>query len=203
MRKYERAAHRARAAGLALALSVALCGAALGDTEADKAKLAQCGRDICSIIVSRKAKGPDLNCDLTKTWEKDQIQRGADSKSLSWGLGSAACSVKVQAKRSDLLAALTASESTFRFGKQRVSCEIGAEKYQISATMAPELKFKDGLATAVSLHMSDIHGAMLIRSVVWTAATLEESFGILQSDLIREVNKFIKKECPKFLATPK
>ncbi len=69
--------------------------------------------------------------------------------------------------------------------------------------MAPELKFKDGMATAVSLHMADIQGALLIGGVVWTAAALEENFGVLQGDLIREVNKFIKKECPKVLATPK
>jgi hypothetical protein len=203
MRKYERAAHRAGAAALAFALSTPLSGAALSDTEADKAKLAQCAKDLCSIIVSKKAKGPDLDCDLTKTWEKDQIQRGAESKNLSWGLGSAKCTVKVQAKRSDLIAAFTASESTFRFGRQWVSCEIGADKYQISATMAPELKFKDGLAAGVALHMSDIQGALLIKGVVWTAAALEENFGILQGDLIREVNKFIKKECPKILAAPK
>ncbi len=203
MRNEERAAHLGRAAVLAFALSAAFCGAALGDTEEDKAKLAQCAKDICSIIVSKKASGPDLSCDLKKTWEKDEIQKGADSKNLSWGLGSARCSVKVKAKRSDIVAAFSAPESTFRFDKQWIACEIGAESYPIGATLAPELKLKNGSTTAVSLHMANIHGATLIRGVVWTAAALEENFGILQGDMVREINQFIKKECPKILELPK
>ncbi len=87
MRKFERAAQRARAAGLALALSAPFCGAALGDTEADKAKLVQCAKDFCSIIVSKKAKGPDLDCDLTKSWEKDQISEGRRVREFILGAG--------------------------------------------------------------------------------------------------------------------
>ncbi len=69
--------------------------------------------------------------------------------------------------------------------------------------MAPELTFKYGSTTAVSLHMENIQGAPLIKGVVWTAATLEQNFGILQSDMVREVNRFIKKECPKILGNAK
>ena len=69
--------------------------------------------------------------------------------------------------------------------------------------MAPELTFKQGATTAVSLHMDNIHGAPLIKGVVWTAASLEENFGVLQKDMVREVNCFIKKECPKISRQPK
>ncbi len=125
---------------------------------AEKAKLAQCAKDLCAILISKKAKGPDLNCDLIKTWDKDQIQKGAESKNLMWGLGSAKCTAKVKAKRSELIAAVTAPEITFKFDKQSVACEIGAERYQLRATIAPELKFKNGSTTAVSLHMDNIQG---------------------------------------------
>jgi len=181
-----------------LASSVFAC-AAMAGSAADDAKLAQCGKDICAIIASKKANGPDLSCDIAKTWDKDEIKKSADSNNLSWGLGSAKCSATVRVKRSEIVAALTAPERTFKFDKQSVGCEIGAEKYQVRATLAPELKFKDGTTTAVSLHMRDIQGAALIKGVVWTAAQLEENFGILQKDMIREVNRFIKKECPKIL----
>jgi hypothetical protein len=120
-----------------------------------------------------------------------------------WGLGSAKCSAKVKAKRSEIIAALTAPETTFRLDKQSIACEIGTERYELRATMAPELTFKQGATTAVSLHMDNIHGAPLIKGVVWTAASLEENFGILQKDMVREVNRFIKKECPKILGNTK
>jgi hypothetical protein len=200
---FEPAADAIRAVVIALFMSTILPGAVVADTEAEDAKLAQCAKDLCAILVSKKAKGPDLNCDLAKTWENDQIQKGADSKNLVWGFGSARCTAKVKAKRSELIAAVTAPEITFKFDRQLFACEIGTERYELSATIAPELKFREGSTTAVALHMANIQGAPLIKGVVWTAATLEENFGILQNDMIREVNRFIKKECPKILSGAK
>jgi hypothetical protein len=187
----------------ALGVIAALTGTALADIESEKAQIAKCGKDLCAMMASKDAKGPDLTCDLTKTWDKDEIQKGADQKKISWGLGSAKCTAKVAVKRAAVVAAVSAPENTFKLEKQSFACEIGEEKYKVSASMAPELKFKDGATTAVSLNMTDIQGATLIKGVVWTAAALEKNFGILQGDMIREVNRFIKKECPKMLAESK
>jgi hypothetical protein len=187
---------------LALGLGTVLMGTALADADTDKQKLAQCAKDICGIIVSKNASGPDLSCQLTKSWEKDEIQKGADSKKMSWGLGSAKCGVKVNVKRAEIVVALTSPEKTLKIDKQSIACEIG-EKYPVSATMAPELKMKDGKNTGVSLHINDIKGEALIKGAVWTAATLEQNFGILEGDMVREVNRFIQKECPKILGDAK
>jgi hypothetical protein len=199
MTKFKLEGRSLRAALLALCMSTSMAGLALADTDADKQRIAQCAKDICAIIVSKTASGPDLDCDLTKTWEKEDIQKGADSKNLSWGLGSAKCSVKVHAKRADIVSALTSPQITLKVDKQLIACEIGTEKYPVTATMAPELKFKDGKNTAASLHIDDIKGATLIRGVVWTVATLEKNFGLLEGDTIREVNRFVQKECPKIV----
>jgi len=187
--------------GVLLASSVV--SSAWADSDEEKQKVAQCAKDICSMIVSKDANGPDLSCDLTRTWEKDEIQKGADSKKLTWGLGSARCSVKVSVKRADIAAALTSADNVFKGGKQSVACEIGTEKYAVSVTMAPELTYKNGTNTAVALHIADIKVATLIKGVVWSAATLEQHFGILHSDMIREVNRFVQKECPKIAAGTK
>jgi hypothetical protein len=176
---------------------------AWADSDEEKQKVAQCAKDICSMIVSKDANGPDLSCDLTRTWEKDEIQKGADSKKLTWGLGSARCSVKVSVKRADITGALTSPDNILKAGKQSVACEIGSEKYPVSVTMAPELTFKNGTNTAVALHIADIQGATLIKGVVWTAASLEQHFGILHGDMVREVNRFVQKECPKIAGTAK
>jgi hypothetical protein len=199
MTNFEFGKRSRRAPLLALIMSTSVAGLALADTDADKQRIAQCAKDICAIVVSKSANGPDLNCDLAKTWEKEDIQKGADSKSLTWGLGSAKCSVKVHAKRADIVAALTSPQSTLKVDKQSIVCEIGAEKYPVSATMAPELKFKDGKNTAASLHIDDIKGATLIKGMVWTVAALEKNFGLLEGDTIREVNRFVQKECPKIV----
>ncbi len=179
----------------------------MADTDADKQKLAQCAKDICSIIVSKNASGPDLSCDLTKTWEKEQIKKSASEKKLSWGPppGDAKCSVKVNAKRAELVKALTSPKATFKFDKHSVSCEIEAngEQHPVSATMAPELKFKDGKAVGSALHMDDIKGPTLIKGMIWTAATLEQNFGLFEGDITREINRFIQNQCPKITGDAK
>jgi hypothetical protein len=195
---------RHRAAALACAMAMLVFGrSALAGSEEEKKKLYQCAKDLCAIIVSKNPKGPDLSCDLTKTWDKKQIQKGADSKNISWGLGSATCSVKFQIKRADVVAALTGARATFKPGKQSVACEVGSDKYPIRATVSPELEFKSGTVTAASLGIKNIEGAFLIQSAVWTAAKLENNFGIFEKDLVREVNRFVQKECPKWVSTAK
>ncbi|MGB8738304.1 MAG: hypothetical protein WCD20_19660 [Rhodomicrobium sp.] len=193
---------------LALSLAGAILALTQGhparaDTEQEKQKLAQCAKDICGILVSKDAKGPGVTCDLTKTWDKDVIQKGAESKSVGWGLGSATCSAKVTIKRADIVAAMTASEMKFRFSKQPFSCEIGTDKYPVSATLAPVLRFKGGTVVGASLRMDDIQGAALIKGVVWTASELERHLGIFEGDLVREINRFVQKECPKILSATK
>ncbi len=187
-----------RGAGAAVCLGIftSLAGAN-AESDGDKQKLYQCAKDICNIILSKKANGPDLACDVTKTWENREIEKGASSKSLSWGLGTAQCHFKLSAKRSAILAALNTPENTFKADKQTVDCQIGTEKYPIDVTLAPEMKFKNGVASQVSLNVNEVTGAPLIKGTVWTVSMLERNFGILQGDMIREVNRFIHKECPK------
>ena len=74
---------------------------------------------------------------------------------------------------------------------------------RVGLSLAPELKFKNGTVVAAKLHVGDIHGPFLIKGVVWTVAELEENFGVLDDDLVREVNRFMQKECPKFVDTAK
>ena len=203
MAAFQRVTHLIRDVALSVCISAVFLAAARADAGSDDAKLAQCAKDICAIIISKKANGPDLNCDLVKTWDRDEIQKGANAANLLWDFGSAKCTAKVKAKRAELIAAVTAPEITFRLDRQSIACEIGTEKYELRATMAPELTFRQGATTAVALHMDNIRGAPLIKAAVWTAATLEENFGVLQKDMVREVNRFIKKECPKILGDSK
>ena len=192
------------AAALACAMALLVLGrSALAGSEEEKKKLYKCASDVCAIIVSKNPKGPDLTCDVTKTWDKEQIQKGANSKHISWGLGAATCHVKFQFKRADIIAAMTAPKATFKPGKQYVACEVGEDKYPIRATLTPELEFKGGNVAGASLGIHNIEGAVLIKGAVWTAARLEGNFGIFEKDLVREVNRFVHKECPKWVVPAK
>ena len=173
------------------------------DTDEEKAKNAQCVKDVCSIVLTKEANGPDVNCDLAHRWQAKEIRALAGSKDLSWSLGPARCSVKVSAKRADILAAVTSPESTLKLNGKSVACEVGEEEYEVTADVTADFTFKNGVVTAISLGESDYDGPMFVATKLFVAWGMEKRFGSFQADMLREANRFIKNECPKVLAAPK
>lgn len=75
--------------------------ATMPDSAEEKAKNAQCVKEVCSILLTKEANGPDVTCDLAHRWQSKEIQGLAEAKDVSWSMGPARCSVKVSAKRAD------------------------------------------------------------------------------------------------------
>jgi hypothetical protein len=192
------------AAALSLGLTVSgpmVVGAwALEEDKAEKEKLEACEKDLCAILVKREA-GADLQCALQKTWAGAKIKEGVEQKKLSWGFGDVRCSIDVVAKRQDMIDALTKKEYEYKFPAQSVRCDIEREKevMKVTVALAPKFQFKDGKATKAWLGIGTIEAPSVVKGVIWSAAQLEDTFGIVHSDLLREVNKFVYERCPKKL----
>ena len=192
------------ASALALGLTVSgpmVVGAwALEEDKAEKEKLEACEKDLCSILVKREA-GADLQCALQKTWAAAKIKEGVEQKKLTWGFGDVRCSMDVVAKRQDMIDALTKKDYEYKFPAQNVRCDIEREKevMKVNVSLAPKFQFKDGKATKAWLGIGTIDAPSVVKGAIWTAAQLEDTFGIVHSDLLREINKFVYERCPKRL----
>ncbi len=186
----------------ALAVSATLSNAVSAQEATEKERLKKCEIDICTIITEKKKDGPEFACDLSKTWAKEDISKEAEEKKLSWGLGDAKCSVSVKVARANIVSAITDADYTLTVPPQKVACEVeqGGTKYPISLGVGPTIKFKGGEAIEASLGVTDIEAASAIKAVIWTAAKMEENFGIFHNDILKDINKFITKKCPKALA---
>jgi hypothetical protein len=178
----------------------AVAAASRPDTDEEKARNAKCARDVCAIILSKEANGPDVSCDLAHRWQAKEINGLAEAKDISWSLGPARCTLKINARRADILTAVTSPEHTLKISGQSVACEVGAERYDVSADVTADFTLKDGVVTAISLGGSDYAGPIFIAKTLYTAWGMEKKFGSFQGDMLREANRFIKKECPKALA---
>src|SRR5271165_3816871 len=95
-------------------VALAFCSSARADSDEDKKKLWKCATDLCSIIVTKNPKGPDLTCDVTKTWDRKQVEKGAESKNIDWGFGSVTCHFKLSARRADIANALSSPEAKLK-----------------------------------------------------------------------------------------
>ncbi len=190
------------AAVLAFAVSLCLAGTVATADETEKERLRKCEIDICRMIVEKKKEGDDLACDLSKTWAKEDIAEEAKEKKLPWELGDARCAVKLNVSRNDIVSAVTDAAYTLKVPEQGVDCEVeqGGTKHPIKLTLAPQIKFKNGEAVEASLGVGNIEAPAVVKGVIWSAAKMEEFFGIFHSDLLKEINSFVSKKCPKRLA---
>jgi hypothetical protein len=192
----------ALALGLCVSGPMASVASALEQTKGEKEKLEACEKDLCSILVSRDATGADLQCALSKTWSGAKIKEGVEQKKLKWGFGDVRCSIDLVAKRQDMVDALTKPEYEYKLPIHTVRCEIERDKdvMKVSVSLAPKFQFKNGKATKAWLGIGGIEAPTVVKGAIWTAAQLEDTFGIVHADLLREINKFVYERCPKRLA---
>ncbi len=196
-------------AGVAQGLAVAgsmiglTAGSALALEEAkgEKGKLEACEKSLCGILVKREGTGSDLQCSLEKTWAGSKIKEGVEQKKLTWGFGDVRCAIDLTAKRQEMLDALTKPEYEFKLATHTVKCDVEREKevMKVSVALSPKFRFKGGKATKAWLGIGTIEAPTVVKGVIWSAAQLEDTFGIVHSDLLREINKFVYDRCPKRL----
>lgn len=155
-----------------------------------------CERQLCTAVLGRAASGPDLKCDVAKTWARDTLKKG-DSSSVSWGFGDARCAVDLNLSRADLIAALTRPKHAVQVPEHEVKCvvEQDGKPKPVLIKLAPKLEFKNGKADKIWINLNDIDGPTSVKATVSLAASLEDSIGIFHRSMVKSVNKFLHKRC--------
>jgi hypothetical protein len=203
MRSFTVTARLSAACGLALALSAAMGAGvqAFDEDKGEKEQLEACERSLCDILVKRGA-GSDLQCTLQKTWSGGKIKEGVEQKKLKWGFGDLRCNAKLDAKRQEMVDALSKPEYELKLPAHAIKCEIerGSEVIPVSVSLAPKLQFKDGKVAKAWLGIGVIEAPAVVKGAIWTAAQLEDTFGIVHSELVKEINTFVHERCPKRVA---
>jgi hypothetical protein len=189
--------------GLALAIFSVTPSRALERAADEKDVLKACEKRLCDIVVNKQTAGDDLSCHLSKTWAKSNIKDGIEKRKLSWSFGDARCTVDLSAKRDLILGAMTKPEHALELAPHTVKCEIEreGEVTPINITLAPKVTFKNGTADKAWLNVKSIEAPAVVKGAIWTAAQIEDNFGLFQSDMIAEINEFVQKKCPKSLTS--
>jgi hypothetical protein len=181
--------------GLAMLLAAAPALALEPEPDEEKAVKA-CERKLCTMVLGRTPTGPDLKCDVAKTWDRDTLNKG-ESSSVSWGFGDARCSFDLTLSRADIIAALTKPKHTIQIPEHEVQCivEQDGKPKPVVVRLAPKLKFKNGKADKIWINLANVDGPTAISTTVKMAAGLEDSLGIFHGSMIRSVNKFVHTRC--------
>src|SRR5450631_1048465 len=190
-----------RRAGIALLPVAMLAGPAMADFKVpaeEAGKLTACEKSVCDLVVKRGPADGKLTCDVSKTWSRSFIEDGVKEKSFKWGLGDARCSIKLDIPRDILVKALSQPDYVLEVPAHTASCdaETGGSVTSVKITLAPELTFKAGNMTAVRLGIGKIDAPAVIKGAIWSAAKIEDSLGLFQKQLVKEINTFVHERCP-------
>jgi len=205
---------RLRPAGFSLslgALAAVLVGTpsvmALDQQKGEEAAIKDCDKRLCTILLEKNPKGPDLKCMLTKTWDRSKIKE-ADTPQLSWGFGDARCSVDLNLSRETLVNAMTAEHVTVHVPRHTANCvvEQDGKPEKVTAVLAPKIEFRNGKAAKIWVRLKSADGPAGIVLTLKTAAQLADTLGLFHGQMIKGVNRYVERHCPKALdvaATPK
>ena len=201
-RKSVRAAARCTLIGAALLAGALMAPPvrALEEQKGEQQALDACDERLCRMLQQKTPAGEDLKCRLTKTWARSTIKE-ADRTELSWGFGDARCSVELNVSRAAIVAAVTSS-SPFKFWlpPHTADCVIeqDGQLKSIKATVAPKIVFKDGRADKVWINLTHIDGPANITGWLSAGAQLSDRVGIFHRAMVKSVNGYIYKHCPKY-----
>ncbi len=158
----------------------------------------ECKVAICAIFHNRNAAGPDVSCNVLKSWRKEQLDKMVSKAKVSWPWGAVKCVADVKLKRADIIKAMTEPKYEMALDKHQVKCEIAREKEakaEINFDFSPKVMFEKGKAVKSSLNWGKIEAPTLVKGAMWTATATDNTFNVLQSTIVEDINDFVDKKC--------
>lgn len=157
-----------------------------------------CKVKICSAFHNRKPDGGDIACNVLKTWRKEQLAKMVEKAKVSWPWGGVKCTADIKLKREDLIKAMTDDKFESQLAKHQIACEVERDKdgkADIKFDFSPKVTFEKGKATKAVLNWGTIDAPTLVKGAMWTATATDNTFNVLQSTVVEDINDFIGPKC--------
>lgn len=155
-----------------------------------------CKVQICAAMHNRKP-GPDVSCNIVKSWRKTQLDKIVGKAGVSWPWGKVLCTAPITLKRDMLIKALDGSKQEADIGKQSIKCVVERTdgNAEISAEFSPKVTFEGGKATKAVLNWGKIDAPTLVKGAMWTATATDNTFNVLQGMVVEDINTFTSTHC--------
>jgi hypothetical protein len=170
------------------------------ETEEEKLEHAsrrQCAVALCSTLHNHKPDTGDVTCNVQKTWRKEILVKILSKGKVTWPWGYARCITDLKFDRATLIKSMTLPEFEAQFDTHNIRCELEGkkEKYEVKLQIQPKVTFKQGKAVKASLNWGKIEAPSLAKTALWSATAADNSFGVLQSTVVEDINEFIQTKC--------
>lgn len=172
-------------------------GATTPEDHAEKAAREACKIEICDVLETREPQGPNVACDIAWTWHESEIVDALGGR-IDWPWGKLVCRSQVRLGRSPLAEAMSEPRYEAVAETQTVRCSLhhqDGKPYVVELALAPVVTFKNGKATGASVNWGRVTAPSAIYPLLYAATSLDNSTNILGPEVVRQVNKFARKDC--------
>lgn len=156
-----------------------------------------CKVEICAAFRAKKA-GPDIACDVLKTWRKEQLEKMVSKAKVSWPWGQVQCTAGLKLKRDMLLKAVSEPKHEAELDTHKIVCKVDRDKEpasDISIEFKPKVSFENGKAVKASINWGKLEAPTLVKGAIWTATATDNTFNVLAGTLTEDINDFMTKKC--------
>jgi hypothetical protein len=194
----------------AVAMSLAVMGSVAAEEAVDpkivermaKEKEARraCKLDICKAFAEPGAGAP-IECDVTKTWLRDEILNRIVGGSYVWGYGHVQCTVKLKLDRAQIASFAGGAEAKAAFAEQVATCNVDDKDqtkgtaFTVKLSAAPVATFAKGDVTAVSVDGLKTEGSSVAAAAVTSIIAVDKVSGLVSKAAAAELNEFIYEKC--------
>jgi len=168
------------------------------EEKAEKEARKACKIEICGVLATKDPAGPDISCDITKTWREATITKMLGGQ-FEWPWGKAVCQSKLVVEREVLAMAMSEASYEAVMPSQKLSCTLDQKKdgkpYTIDVSIAPKVAFENGKVVTASLNWGKASGPMLVYALIYAGTGLDNATNVLGPEVVRMVNEFTGKKC--------
>lgn len=164
------------------------------------------GRKACKVQICAafrlKKPGPDIACNVVKTWRKKQLDVYMSKARASWPWGKVRCTSDINIKRDMIIKAMTEASYEIQLDEHQVKCTVDGEKgpSELKFAFKPTVKFENGKAVKAAIHWGKIEAPTLVKGAMWTATAADNTFNVLQSSVVGDINDFVTARCDEVKA---
>ena len=158
-----------------------------------------CKIAVCEAARIKSARGDKIACHVAKTWPDIDIKIRFLKGAMDWPWGHAQCEGRFAVERQLIFASGSEPKYEVTVGKHDVVCHIetkdGKDRHTVNLTIDPVVTFENGKATRAALRWSNLTGPTIVKSALWSATAIDNTFNVLQGTLVEKINEFLGPGC--------
>jgi hypothetical protein len=160
----------------------------------------QCAVALCSTLHNKKPADGQVACNLQKSWRKEALTKILARGKVSWPWGDVHCTSALKFDRAVLVKAAQEADYEAQFDTYDVRCRIDNDKdtYDVATSLHPKVTFKQGKAVQARLNWGKVEAPTLAKSALWSITAVDNTFGLLQSIAVEDINEFIGTKCMEY-----